>query len=79
MLSTYINLSLYELNDISFFTFKDSGTLPAASLFGFIASAAYGLDTFFTYVIWKAETRTSTTVGTAETNGQANGQQTVAA
>ena len=40
----------------------DTGALPAASFFGFLACAALALDNFFTYIIWKAETRTSTTV-----------------
>ena len=53
----------------------DTGALPAASFFGFLACAALALDNFFTYIIWKAETRTSTTV--AVDPGNENGAATV--
>lgn len=55
----------------------DTGALPAASFFGFLACAALALDNFFTYIIWKAETRTSTTVAVDPGNENGNGAATV--
>jgi len=56
---------------------RDNGALPAASFFGFLACAAYALDNFFTWIIWKAETRTSTTVAVSNENN--DGTSTVPA
>jgi len=49
--------------------YYDRGYLPVASFFGFLACIAYALDDVFTYIIWKAETRTSTTVAVGNEMG----------
>ena len=61
--------SLFHITNYSnHYYFPDNGALPAASFFGFLACAAYALDNFFTWIIWKAETRTSTTVAVSNEN-----------
>ena len=50
------------------------GALPAASFFGFVASAVHGVDAFYVYTIWNAERRTNTTVGTEQPHGQTSVQ-----
>ena len=62
----YITLSA-EKSDI-FISIKGSSALAAASFFGFLAFLAYGLDNFFTFAVWKAETRTCSTVANADAN-----------
>ena len=56
-----------QINQI-FISIKGSSALAAASFFGFLAFLAYGVDNFFTFAVWKAETRTSSTVGDAGAN-----------
>ena len=62
------NISHYlQINHI-FISIKGSSALAAASFFGFLAFLAYGADNFFTFAIWKAETRTSSTVANSDAN-----------
>ena len=56
-----------QINQI-FISIKGSSALAAASFFGFLAFLAYGVDNFFTFAVWKAETRTSSTVANADAN-----------
>ena len=62
------NISHYLQIDKILISIKGSSALAAASFFGFLAFLAYGVDNFFTFAVWKAETRTSSTVANSDVN-----------
>ena len=61
-------MSYYLQFNPIFVSIKGSSALAAASFFGFLAFLAYGVDNFFTFAVWKAETRTSSTVANSDAN-----------
>jgi len=68
-LNLKLHFLLYQINYFQYSNSLDRGYLPVASFFGFLACIAYTMDDVFTYIIWKAETRTSTTVAVGNERG----------